>query len=345
MENQEIILKVQNDLAHLSVVRDQARSAATLKAYKSDYRNYCAYCLENYIEPEPVQPGALALYLVELSQRGMKVTSIARHATAIRVLAIRSGSLDPFDSSVRDVLLGLRRGQAGQYTRRQAKPLSIADLRAVIGRIDLSVAGKRDRAVLLIGWFGALRRSEIASLDRNDIDLSADGLRIRIRRSKTDQESQGYEIGIPRLADDVLDACDAWIRWLEVLDRINPDGQAVFCKLGNSVMWQFTIAACCGRPRGAELPRLSARSVCEVLRRRLRAARLSAVGYSGHSLRAGFATEAAACGVPEWAIQRHTRHKSTTSLRSYIRAGQLFGDNENAVKLMLGIKTPSANSR
>ncbi len=343
MENQEIVQKVTSDLARLADIRDQARSSATIKAYKSDYDNYCAYCEENLIEPEPVQPGALALYLVELSHREMKITTIARHATAIRSIAVRSGSPDPFDSSVRDVLLGLRRGQAGQYKRQQARPLSFAELQTMTDKIDLSVQGKRDRALLLIGWFAALRRSEIVALNRNDIDLSPDGLKISIRRSKTDQVNAGYEIGIPRLT--FCDACDAWERWVELLNRINPNGQAAFVKLGNSVMWQFTIAACCQRQ--SELPRLSARSVCEVLRRRLRSAHMSALGYSGHSLRAGFATEAAARGVPEWAIQRHTRHKSTTSLRTYIRAGQLFGDNENAIKLMLGganSKTPSASS-
>jgi integrase len=337
MENLEIVQKVQSDLERLAEIQSHARSVATIAAYASDYRSYRGYCIENLIEPEPVEPGNLALYLVELSQRGLKISTIARHATAVRSFAVRAGWPDPFDMSVRDVLRGLKRGQAGQYIRRQAKPMRLAELQSLVERIDLSVLGKRDRALLLIGWFGALRRSEIVALDRSDIDLTSDGLRIKIRKSKTDQDGSGYEIGLPRLDGSVLDVCDAWERWLDAATHIDPAGCPAFLHLGNSVIYQFTIAACCNR---RELNRLKARSVCEILRRRLRAAQLSAIGYSGHSLRAGFATEAAARGVPEWAIQRHTRHRSTTSLRTYIRAGQLFGDNENAIKLMLASEAP-----
>jgi len=170
--------------------------------------------------------------------------------------------------------------------------------------------GRRDAALLLVGFAAALRRSELAALTVGDVGVDADGLRVRVRRSKSDQEGAGAVLGIHYGSDSQTCPVRALRSWL--LESGITQG-ALFRGITRS-----------GRLLGHAL---SPRTVARVVKARAEAAGLDPRAYSGHSLRAGFATQAARAGVPERVIMRHTRHKDVMTLREYIREGGLFNEN------------------
>ena len=194
--------------------------------------------------------------------------------------------------------------------------MSVGQLREMIAATpEIAVRNVRDHLVLLLGFLGALRRSEIASLDWEDIAEVDGGLLVRIRRSKTDPEGAGQEIGIPRGTHQETDPVIALGRWRTLG--------------GHAVGPLFRVVD----RRGRVLPqRMSDRAVTRILQRAARMAGLDIPDLSGHSLRAGFATSAAQAGASERAIAQQTRHRSLTTLRRYIRRGTLF--EENAASLL-----------
>jgi integrase len=191
----------------------------------------------------------------------------------------------------------------------------------------------RDRALLLLGFAGAFRRSELVGLDVGDVRQTGDGLVVTLRRSKTDQEGQGREVGIPYGSTPATCPVRAVRAWLAVHafcggrktretpappfeDGPNTPVTPLFHRIDK---------------HGRQLPgRLADRTVARVVQRTARAAGLEAASYAGHSLRAGLATSAAAADVPERVIAQQTGHKSMTVLRRYIRSGSLFRENAAA---------------
>jgi integrase len=171
-------------------------------------------------------------------------------------------------------------------------------------------AGRRDRALLLLGFAGALRRSELVNLDVADVTQGSDGLTVRLRRSKTDQEGAGRTIGIPYGSNPLTCPVRAWRAWLEVSSITEGAAFRPVDRHGN-----------------ISTTRLSAQAVAFVLKRLATRAGLDAGEVAGHSLRAGLATSAAAVGVPERVIAEQTGHKGTAMLRRYIREGSLFREN------------------
>jgi integrase len=194
----------------------------------------------------------------------------------------------------------------------------VDELRRMADALPDSTLGVRDRALLLLGFAGAFRRSELVALDVGDVRPTADGLVVTLRRSKTDQEGTGREVGIPYGSTPATCPVRAVRAWLAVHAFLSQGGTE--CPLFHRI-----------DRHGRQLPgRLSDRAVARVVQRTARSAGLEAASYAGHSLRAGLATSAAAADVPERVIAQQTGHRSMAVLRRYIRSGSLFRENAAA---------------
>ena len=193
--------------------------------------------------------------------------------------------------------------------QRQVRPVTVPELRSMLAGLRTDRRG-RDRALLLLGFAGALRRNELVGLDVADVTEGADGLTIHLRRSKTDQEGAGRTIGSPYGSNLATCSVRAWRAWLD-LSSIT-EGPA------------FRPVDRHGHIRTA---RLSGQTVALVLKRLASRAGFDPHEVAGHSLRAGLATSTAAAGVPERVIAEQTGHRGTAMLRRYIREGSLFREN------------------
>ena len=203
---------------------------------------------------------------------------------------------------------GLRRELGTAPVRK--KPVLVADLQEVLKRIPDSLPGKRDRALLLLGFAGAFRRSELVGLNVEDIEKTPDGMVVHIRRSKTDQEGQGREVGIPPGAADATCPIRAVSEW------------SAAAKISSGPLFRSV------NRHGQVLPRrLSGEGVAMVVKRYIEKLGYDPARFAAHSLRAGLATSAAAAGKSERAIMNQTGHRSVTTVRRYIRDGNLFREN------------------
>ena len=215
---------------------------------------------------------------------------------------------------VKTVFKGIRR-QHGK-PQRQVEPALRDDLATMIRELDDSVRSLRDRALLLLGFAGALRRSELVSLTLGDLAFSDAGLTVTLRRSKTDQEGRGRQLGIPFARDARLCPVLAVKEWLEHIKRCPPlpsPSEPLFRAINRH--GQINDKA------------LSGRSVALLIKERCLKAGLDPALYAGHSLRAGFCTAAALAGKPNWQIRKQSGHKTDVMLNRYIRDGRLFADN------------------
>jgi integrase len=199
-------------------------------------------------------------------------------------------------------------------TSRQKAAAEIAVIRAMVEQLDTTLQGIRDRAILLVGFAGAFRRSELAGLTLDDVEFTNDGVMITLRQSKTDQEGEAYIKGIPYGSTPATCPVRALRAWLDA-------GGITAGPLFRSV-WK-------GGRRLRPTP-LNDRAIAEVVKRAAQAAGYDPARFSGHSLRAGLATTAGAAGVDERTIMEQTGHKTTTMVRRYIRRGALFRNNAPA---------------
>jgi site-specific recombinase XerD len=287
---------------------DAARSANTHRAYRADWRHFADWCATNAVSSLPAASGTLIAYLT--AHAGwLKASTLQRRLVAI-AQAHRAASLDSptTDAGVKSVWRGIRRTVGTAQIGKAA--LVTDDLKLLVAALPPSTAGLRDRALLLLGFAGAFRRSELVALDIADVQIGREGATVTLRRSKTDQEGEGTKVGIPRGQHAVTCPVRALSAWLEAL----PDDRAPI----------FRAVDRAGRIRDT---RLSDRDVARIVKRTALAAGLEPGRYAGHSLRAGLATSAAVAGVEERAIMRQTRHKSVTVARRYIRDGSLFRGN------------------
>jgi site-specific recombinase XerD len=288
-----------------------ARAENTNRAYRVGWTQFEAWCKRHRREAMPADPETVALYVADLAGT-LKPATIDARLAAISAAHRAAGYESPTKAEpVRLVRRGVRR-KVGT-AQRQVRPVSVADLRAMLQHAGDHPAGHRDRALLLLGFAGALRRSELVALDVEDVTESADGLTLRLRRSKTDQEGHGRAVGIPYGSNPSTCPVRAWRRWLDVS--------------GISSGPAFRPVDRSGRVSG---DRLGDRSVAEIVKRYAAAAGLDPEQVAGHSLRAGLATSAAAAGVSERVIAATTGHKGTAMLRRYIREGSLFRENAAA---------------
>jgi site-specific recombinase XerD len=286
----------------------QSKADNTLRGYRSDWRDFCAWCERNRQCPLPASPESVAAYIAECAER-LKVGSIQRRLNAIAEAHKAVGADSPTSSGmVRNTLKGIRR-TLGTATVQKAPALT-ADIRAMVDITNAGLIGLRDRALVLLGFAGAFRRAELVALDVSDLTFNRDGLTVSLRRSKTDQEGQGRRVGIPYGSNP--DTCpvrtvQAWLEETGITD------ESVFRSLN--------------RHGKVQLGRLSPIDVARVVKKLAQRAGLDPAKYAGHSLRAGHATSAAASGASERSIMNQTGHRSVQMVRRYIREGSLFREN------------------
>jgi site-specific recombinase XerD len=304
------------DLIHRAdELASKSKAEATKKAYQKDLETFIEWATAHELPYLPSTPAVIKAYLADCEQRKLTISTITRALTAISQLHKSSGFISPTsDDSVRKTLDGLRRELGTAQNR--AKPILFEQLVRVIEKLGPVINEIRDAAILAIGWSCALRRSEIVALNREDIESVESGLIVNIRRSKTDQEGSGRKIGIPFGTDKF---CPVQIirRWITIAQIT--EGPLFFCLYRNAKYYAF--------PHNRRHRRLSDRSVSLIIKRCLELADYDSLGYSGHSLRAGFCTSAAQAGIAEHAIMSHTGHRSEKVMRGYIREGNLFVKN------------------
>jgi len=284
----------------------------TRRAYAADWRHFLGWCKAAGRGSLPAVPETLVLYLSALAQTA-KTSTLTRRVSAISQAHQASGFESPTQQlAVRKVMAGIRREKGTAQIGK--KPIVTEDLRAMVATLKgKRILDVRDRALLLMGFAGAFRRSELVGLNVDDIEINREGLVVTLRHSKTDPEGQGRRVGIPYGSTPATCPIRALLSWLEILGA---DQGPLFRKIN--------------RHQQIGGKRLTSQSVALVVKRAAAAAGLDAKQIAGHSLRAGLATAAAAAGVPERAIMAQTGHRSLTTLRKYIREGSLFLENAAA---------------
>ena len=290
----------------VSVYLKAALATNTRRAYCSDLKDFI-----NWGGTVPADPNMIAAYIADRASLHSPHT-IARRMVGISHAHTTLGFVSPVANVlIRNLMRGVRRVHG--RPQRQARPL----LRENLTDIDAGmkgVRGLRDRAMILLGFAAALRRTELVALDVDDLSFSSDGVLLHIRRSKTDQSSNGRRIAVPH-GRTKLCPVDAVAQWL---DASGIESGAVFRRLSKG---------------GVIGNRLSSQSVALVLKLRMEASGISSADYSGHSLRSGFVTSAAQAGAAIHKIQAQTGHSSLTMLSRYIRDARLFKDNACAAVL------------
>lgn len=308
----EIATEISTELATLS---DEARRFAELgiaenskRAYKNDWKHFVDWCEDHHMQALPATPQQVTLYLTDLASTFATAT-IQRRMVSINKAHRLAGHPQPCkDELVQTVWKGIRRKKGSR--RKKARPLLVEHVVEICGVLTEKLIDVRDRAILLLGFSAALRRSEIAAIEVGDIEWSEQGIILHVRFSKTDQEGEGRTIGVPYGRNPetcpVL-AVESWIRraYLE-------DGP-----LFRSV----------DRHRNVSSWGIGDRTIAQVVKKLVARIDLDPEGFSGHSLRSGLATSAAIAGVPERLIMKQTGHKSVMMVRQYIHDGSIFREN------------------
>ena len=286
----------------------EALSPNTRKAYRFD--------LEHFLSWGGTIPSAdheLAMYLADHAGQ-LSIATLKRRLVALGMAHAAKGLQNPTKSAlVQSTLKGIKRAHG--TPQRRTKPLLVADLIHILNAMGDSAKDIRDRALLLVGFAGGFRRSELVALDREDVETVRQGLIVTIRRSKTDQDGTGRKIGIP-FARGKHCPVHSLEHWLEVAGIETGPMFRPVCRHGHIT------------PN-----RLSGEAVSAIVKARADLIGLRSGDYSGHSLRSGLATSAAMAGVSSWKIRQQTGHASEATLSRYIRDGELFVDNAAAVLL------------
>jgi site-specific recombinase XerD len=289
-----------------------AKSANTVKAYRSDWRSFESFCRGRELAAVPATAATVAAYAAETAT-GLKARTIERHLAAVSQAHQLAGLANPVeDKLVRTLMAGIRRVKG--TAQKGKEPLSAELLRKMFSRMPEDLRSARDRALLLVGFAGAFRRGELVRLRYEDICFRKEGLVVTIAHSKTDAEGEGQTVGIPYGSHPETCPVRALESWL---GRANITYGYLFTRIGR---WG-------GEVTGAPL---SDHQLARIIKRLARQAGLDADAFSGHSLRSGLATAAAEGGATERAIMDQTRHRSLKQVRKYIRRGSLFRDNAAA---------------
>lgn len=283
-------------------------SANTKKAYQSDYRQFESWCKAADFSALPATPAAVADYFSDMAKSGAKASTISRRRAAIRLAHVSAGHADvTANALVRATLKGIKRSLGTAPDKKS--PVLTNDVKAMVGTLDGSLKDLRDKALLLIGFTAGMRRSELVGIDVDHIEECAEGIRLLIPRSKTDQEGEGRVIGIARGSNPAT--CPV---------------RALNAYLSAAVIETGSVFRSVNR-HGQIGGRLTAQSVALVVKASAKAAGLNPETYSGHSLRAGLVTQAAIAGVTAENIMRQTGHKSHNTVMGYIRIANVFSDN------------------
>ena len=297
-----------------------SKSINTVRAYKSDFTDFSLFCAKNGFKSLPSEPKIVSLYLTYLSTKEVKMSTLKRRLVSIGVIhKLKGHYLDTKHPAIIENIMGIKRRKGS--IQKGKKPLLINSLKQIIDVIDQQkkeeIKKIRDRSIILIGFSGGFRRNEIVSLDFDDLDFVSEGLKINIKRSKTDQFGEGFTKALPYFDSSQYCPVVSLRNWLEI-SRIK----------SGSVFRRFI--------KGSKLSenRLTDQTVALLIKEYLSMLGIDTKNYSGHSLRSGFATSAAESGVEERNIMAMTGHKSTEMVRRYIKDANLFRNNAlNKIKI------------
>ena len=299
---EETLLNLQNSKAN-----------NTVRAYKSDFKDFSLFCAQNGFKSLPSEPKIVSIYLTYLSTKNVKISTLKRRLVSIGVIhKLKGYYLDTKHPSIIENIMGIKRRKGSIQIGK--KPLLINILKQIINVIDREKNDEikiiRDRSIILVGFSGGFRRNEIVSLDYEDLDFLEEGLKIRLKRSKTDQFGEGSVKGLPYFDNSEYCPVVSIRNWIKI------------SKINSGPLFRRFI-------KGSKLSdnRLSDQTVALLLKNYLKIAGIESSNYSGHSLRSGFATSAAESGAEERSIMAMTGHKSTEMVRRYIKEANLFKNN------------------
>ena len=291
----------------------------TLRAYKSDFKDFGAFCAKHGLNSLPTEPKIVSLYITQLSKNS-KISTLRRRLVSISMVhKLKGHYLDTKHPIIVENLMGIRRVKGS--IQKGKKPLLINNLKSIINVINEQTIDEikklRDKSIILIGFGGGFRRSEIISIDYEDLEFVQEGLKITIKRSKTDQFGEGMTKGIPYFSNQKYCPVNNLKKWLELSNIKSGPIFRRFAKGSVLTNW-----------------RLTDQSVVLIIKIYLNLAGIENKNYSGHSLRSGFATVAAESGADERSIMTMTGHKTTQMVRRYIREANIFKNNAlNKIKI------------
>ena len=284
-----------------------SKSKNTLRAYKADYNDFALFCSKNNLQSMPTKPQIMSLYLTHLS-KSLKYSTLKRRLASISILHKMKGHyIDTKHPIIMENLMGIKR-TIGSHQKGK-KPLLINNLKLLIEAIHQSkekdIRKIRDKALVLIGFSGGFRRSELVNIEYEDLEFVLEGVKIFVKRSKTDQSGEGMIKAIPYFDNENFCPVKALKRWIKIIDLKNH-------KIFN----------------------ISDKNVSLIIKKYANYAGLDSHRYAGHSLRSGFATSTAESGAEERNIMAMTGHKSSEMVRRYIKEANLFKNNAlNKIKI------------
>ena len=292
---------------------ENSKANNTVRAYKSDFNDFGIFCAQNGFKSLPSDPKIVSLYLTYLSTKNVKMSTLKRRLVSIGVIhKLKGHYLDTKHPVIIENIMGIKRRKGS--LQKAKKPILINSLKKIINVIDQEkkeeIKKLRDRSIILIGFSGGFRRNEIVSIDYDDLDFVPEGLKISIRRSKTDQFGEGFTKALPYF--DNSQYCPV-VSLKKLLD---------LSKINTGPVFRRFI-------KGSKLSenRLTDQTVALLIKKYINLAGIDNKNYSGHSLRSGFATSAAESGAEERSIMAMTGHKSTEMVRRYIKEANLFKNN------------------
>lgn len=311
----------QNDAELAALIDDaeriakQTKAENTKRAYRSDVRLFVTWCDKHNLDSMPAKNEAVALYMVHMDKVGRRPSTIRRALTSINQAHVLAGHAEPVDARVLELKKGIHRirGRA----RQKKIAITLERLRRIIITTPNDFIGTRDRALLLVGWTAALRRSELCAIRYEDLEERPEGFALMLPRSKTDQEGVGRRIGLPFVdGDQMLCSVRALRKWLKLA---NIESGPVFRIIGRGGLRKMFYKI--------QDKSISDKRVSLIIKAAAKRAGYDAAEYSGHSLRSGLVTTLAHAGISEAGIMGITGHKTSEMLREYIHEGQLFQDH------------------
>jgi len=299
---------------------EHSKAPNTIRAYQSDFSDFRLFCAKNGFRSIPTEPKIVSLYLTHLSTNQAKMSTLKRRLVSIGVIhKLKGYYLDTKHPSIIENIMGIKRRKGS--IQKGKKPLLISNLKELINVIDEQdneeIKKLRDRSIILIGFSGGFRRNEIVALDYEDLDFVSEGLKIDIKRSKTDQFGEGTKKALPYFDNSQYCPVVSLQKWIKISN------------ISSGPLFRRFL-------KGSKLSgnRLTDQTVALLIKAYLQLAGVDSTNYSGHSLRSGFATSAAESGAEERSIMAMTGHKSTEMVRRYIKEANLFKNNAlNKIKI------------
>ena len=292
----------------------------TVRAYKSDFNDFSLFCAQNGLKSLPSEPKIVSIYLTHLSTKDAKMSTIKRRLVSIGVIhKLKGFYMDTKHPLIIENMMGIKRRKG--IIQKGKKPILINNLKLLINVIDQENNDEmkkiRDRSIILIGFSGGFRRSEIVALNYDDLEFVQEGLKITLKKSKTDQFGEGSIKGLPYFDNSQYCPVISLEKWIKV------------SKIDSGPLFRRFI-------KGSKLSekRLTDQTIALIIKKYLKLTGIDSKNYSGHSLRSGFATSAAESGAEERSIMAMTGHKSAEMVRRYIKEANLFKNNAlNKIKI------------